>query len=311
MGGGASKRKKQADAEAATKAAAKAAKDQLRKKRDIEKQFKAYQDSLRDNEKSEKPDQGDNEGGKKGKKEENQDLLENRDFTFEEDGQEGGLDDVRDRTTHDELRRMTPTKTTTAETVFMPEQEQLPPVQILNPQVFNEFSPEFRAHFVEGNLLGQQQLKETHRYQSRHKKVDKVKIYGIESGLDRNSVYKDNRDHKDHSSGSRGEEEQDRPFEVASYPWLKDLCASFVPPSAPLSVAYLVDAKNRSIASIKEINKTHLDTRCLALDISSNRFNEIYFKHTLSQLLYLNVAGNLLVSLEGIHCCKHLIVSWY
>ena len=353
MGGGASKRKKEEAAEKAAKALLKKEKDQ--KKASAEEQFHAYQESLR------KKDERSQLKTKEHTKDQSI-TNEDHDIVSEEEGHYSH-DSLPDNVSAHQHQR--PLFEEDERVASVPEVEPLPPVQIVNPHVFDEFSNEFKARFVEEHQLGRPADMPR---ESRYKKVDKVKIY--EKNIDRNN---------DTTKGKQSQKTSST-FDVASYHWLRDLNATFSPPneeeeeegthdhntqtetetkietktktetktetetkiqtktetktetkiqtkgqgnhhnmhsnfslgrkkSHDKCGGFLVDAKNRSIANIKEINKTHLDATCLALDVSSNRFTEIHFKNTLSNLLFLNVAGNLLVSLEGIHCCKHLIVS--
>jgi hypothetical protein len=295
MGGGASKRRRLAEEEAA---AAKSLRDKANST-SVEGEFQAYQDSLqkekdiKEREKNRKLAKKERKKNKKNDTNQNSDSDSNsEDAVYKSGRKEHDKDDASD---------------TTGEAVPTPEEESMPPVQILNPQVFDEFSEEFKARFVEEHKLGGAKVA---RYRnSRFKKVNKVKMHSMKST-------------------------PQEMFDVAAYRWLQDLAlgstttpwlqhSSSSPPTevvadgagpgideeADKRSVYLVDAKNRSIASLKEINKTHLDATCAALDLSSNRFNEIHFKHTLTHLQYLNVSGNLLVSLEGVHCCKKLKVS--
>lgn len=179
------------------------------------------------------------------------------------------------------------------------------PEQILNLHVFEPFSEEFKCRFIEDRQRGQPDPER--RSGSRYKQVDKVKI-------------------PIHGGGETGSK-----FDISLRPWLQELCAVFDPAAVEsgeqekskdkssstslssgcartTSDTFLVEARGRSLATIKEVNKTHLGASCLALDLSSNRFTQINFKHVLTHLLYLNVSGNLLVSLDGIHCCKSLKV---
>lgn len=357
MGGGASKRRKE-EAAAAEKAAKKAEKKNKRRTSIEEQylQYQAYHDSLINNKKE-------NNEGIKSKDEDQPKSRDDHDVTLEEVRQDvvpdcdSQTDNIDNDGQHENVE-----EDENSESV--PEDGPLPPVQILNPQVFEEFSADFKARFIEDHQVGRQV--DIPRYdKARYKKVNKVKIFDKKSDIDR--------DRDKHARIDKDKNALSCTFEVASYPWLRDLNAAFAPPPTLSLVAagaggtdisqsqnhnnithsdsnnstsknstgkksssiinsiinsnsnsssinnssiinsnsgaYLVDAKNRSIASIQEINQTHVDASCLALDLSSNRFSEVHFRDTLSNLLYLNVAGNLLVSLEGIHCCKHLIVS--
>lgn len=154
------------------------------------------------------------------------------------------------------------------------------PVKITNPSVFEEFSEEFKTYFIrENTICCANQTKEHDRY----KRVDIIQINGTPSEATN----------------------QPEKFDTESYPWLKELRAKFLRVSEEEEEFYIV-ANSRSLSSIEEINKSHL-SRCLALDLSSNRFTDNYFAKPLSRLLYLNLEGNLLVSLEGINCCPNLI----
>jgi len=307
MGGGASKRKKLAEEEAA-----RAERANNKQRLSEEEQLRAYKESLRKDEEAKRRASEmtarDKDGDKKGNEK-------------EYDGDARSL--TKDNESNDNSHQINKSVESMAvqkngRRDLSPEVDPMPPVQILNPQVFENFSNEFQSSFVNDHQIG----RDVPRYSdSRHRRVNKMIIHDIKTG----------------SNGDINEQavKSEKAFVLADHPWLVELGASFTPhskddsvtrpaagadavrsssSSLTLSVAtgigsstFLVDAKGKSIASIKEINKAHLDSSCLALDLSWNRFKEIHFKHLLSNLRFLNVAGNLLVSLEGIHCCKSLV----
>ena len=276
MGGGASKRKKQQEKDYA----AKEEKEKAMKERAklVEDEFLAYQESLRKEKKKEKK-------MKKDKTKLNDSPLES----------------IVAHSERKERQPLTDEVNISSKVEIQQPEVTLPPVQILNPQVFEGFSDEFKNNFIDDHSLSQEETKHNREY--RYKKIEKVPIYG------------ENKDGDD--STERGLVDK---FDVASYSWLNELKANFDQTAAKLGTVnnvnqirdgdgHLVIAKNRSIAHIKEVNKVHLGKKCLALDISSNRLTEIHFKHVLTRLLYINLSGNLLLSLDGIHCCQSLRVS--
>ena len=307
MGGGASKRKKLA----AEEEAARAEKANAKARQSEEEQLRAYQDSLslqRDKD-TQAQAQAQRESESEAVREKSKrgsvcgtgtgtgsgSAAEGHDSKDDGNSIKSAIENMKGENSSRSVQLLSKSKNTSSGD----QADNIPPVVIMNPHMFEEFSEVFKARFVEEHHLGRP-VEVPHSDYIRYKRVKKVKIQ---------------------SSKGKGEGNEDelavKKFDIAVYPWLGELGATFEPTNKDNEATnntegrdgFLVDARGKSIVNIREINKSHLDSTCLALDLSLNRFDEIHFKNVLTNLLYLNISGNLIITLDGIHCCKTLKVS--